>query len=175
MDTNSVKILIVQVNPFTGHFITLERRKKLVLLGMDSTPTISDASILRSTLILHKFLDILISRRVPPGHSRLVATSAIRESAYKSQFIHLIHETLGLRVDVLSGSDEAHLTYLGVLQFHPVHNNMILTVDIGGGSTEFVIRHQDLVSQVNKYNVEKVIGSSGTIRKIEKAVYNGYT
>ncbi|GAA0159966.1 hypothetical protein LIER_43502 [Lithospermum erythrorhizon] len=46
---------------------------------------------------------------------------------------------------------------------------MILTIDIGGGSTEFVIGYQ-----VKKYNIEKVIGSSGTIRKIEKAVYKGY-
>ncbi|KAG9150815.1 hypothetical protein Leryth_002950 [Lithospermum erythrorhizon] len=51
---------------------------------------------------------------------------------------------------------------------------MILTVDIGGGSTEFVIGHQGLVSQVKKYQIEKVIGSSDTIRKIEKAVYKGY-
>ncbi|GAA0168852.1 hypothetical protein Leryth_026021 [Lithospermum erythrorhizon] len=88
---------------------------------------------------------------------------------------------------------------------------MILTIDIGGGSTEFVIGHQgkilysislqlghititrrfsevekmrehirsvifatDLVSRVKRYNIKNVIGSSGTIRKIEKLVYKGY-
>ncbi|GAA0155689.1 hypothetical protein LIER_13362 [Lithospermum erythrorhizon] len=51
---------------------------------------------------------------------------------------------------------------------------MILVVDIGDGSTEFVIGHQDLVSKVNEYNIEKVIVSFGTIRKIEKAVYEEY-
>ncbi|GAA0186787.1 phosphatase [Lithospermum erythrorhizon] len=185
MGSNSFKLLIVQVDPSTSHFLTLE---------------------------CHKKHDILISRHVPSAHSRFIATSAIRESANKSQFIYSIHETLGIQVDVLSGSEEARLIYLGVLQFHQVYNNMILTIDIGGGSMEFVIGHQDkilysislqlghltltkifpkvkkmqehirsvifdtdLVSQVKEYNIEKVIGLSGTMRKIEKTVFKGYT
>ncbi|GAA0156997.1 hypothetical protein LIER_14357 [Lithospermum erythrorhizon] len=115
MGTNSFKLLIVQVDPSTGHFLTLARSKKHVLIGMDSTPTISQASTFQATSVLHKFQDIIPSHRVPSVHSRLVATSAVHESSTMSQFIHSIHQTLGLHVDVLSGSDEACLIYLGVL------------------------------------------------------------
>ncbi|GAA0164293.1 phosphatase [Lithospermum erythrorhizon] len=115
MGTNSFKLLIGRIDPSTYHFFTLKYLKKPVFPGLDSTPTTSHASIIQATSILRKFQNILISRHVPSGHSRFVATSAIRESANKSHFIHSIRETLGLHVDVLSGSDEARLIYLGVL------------------------------------------------------------
>lgn len=114
-------------------------------------------------------------------------------------------------MDVLSGLEEAGLIYLGVLQFLPVVNDTVLTIDIGGGSTEIivgkngktlhaislklghvtltqqfieitkmrehirsVIDHSGLVDKVKDYKIDKVLGSSGTIKAIEEAVYNGY-
>ncbi|GAA0147797.1 phosphatase [Lithospermum erythrorhizon] len=117
MCTNISNLLIVQIDPSTGHLLILDHSKKYVLLGLDFTPTISHASTRRATSVLPKFQDILLSRHVPSDHSRFVATLAIREYANKSQFINSIHEILGLHVDVLSGSDEARLIYLGILQF----------------------------------------------------------
>ncbi|GAA0153276.1 hypothetical protein LIER_11556 [Lithospermum erythrorhizon] len=122
---------------------------------MDSTQTISHASTILATSVLRKFQDILISHHVPSAHSRLVATLAIHESTNRSQFIHSIHKTLGLDVDALSVSEEARLIYLGILHFHPIHNNMILTIDIGGRSTEFVIGYQELKRLVKRLNNEE--------------------
>ncbi|XP_009612162.1 uncharacterized protein [Nicotiana tomentosiformis] len=216
LGTNSFKLLIVRADPSTGRFLTLDRFKERVLLGLDTTTTttsatISTASQLRATTALRKFQNLLQSHRVPPSHSRLVATSAVREASNQSQFLNTIHETLGLQVDVLSGLEEARLIYQGILQFHPVHDRTVLTIDIGGGSTEFVIgkegnilfsislalghvtltqkfpeitemrenikgiiRASGLSEKVKHYDINKVIGSSGTIRNIEKAIFHGY-
>ncbi|KAL3382016.1 hypothetical protein AABB24_001881, partial [Solanum stoloniferum] len=141
--TNSFKLLVVRADPSTGRFLTVDRFKERVL-GLDTnttttSATISNASLLRATAALRKFQKLLQSHRVPSSHSRLVATSAVREASNRSQFLQTIDETLGLKVDVLSGLEEARLIYKGILQFHPVHDRTVLTIDIGGGSTEFVI------------------------------------
>ncbi|XP_049386915.1 uncharacterized protein LOC125851159 isoform X3 [Solanum stenotomum] len=214
--TNSFKLLVVRADPSTGRFLTVDRFKERVLLGLDTnttttSATISNASLLRATAALRKFQKLLESHRVPSSHSRLVATSAVREASNRSQFLQTIDETLGLKVDVLSGLEEARLIYKGILQFHPVHDRTVLTIDIGGGSTEFVIgkegqilfsislalghvtvtqkfpevtemrehikviiRASGLNEKVKHYNIDKVIGSSGTIRNIEKAIFRGY-
>ncbi|MCD7446483.1 hypothetical protein HAX54_007797 [Datura stramonium] len=214
--TNSFKLLIVRADPSTGRFLTVDRFKERVLLGLDTSPTttsatISTASLLRATTALRKFQNLLQSHRVPSSHSRLVATSAVREASNQSQFLQTIDETLGLKVDVLSGLDEARLIYQGVLQFHPVHDRTVLTIDIGGGSTEFVIGKEGKIlfsislalghvtltrkfpvltemrehikvvicasglnKKVKHYDIDKVIGSSGTIKNIEKAIFRGY-
>ncbi|PHT29054.1 hypothetical protein CQW23_31320 [Capsicum baccatum] len=215
--TNSFKLLIVRADPSTGRFLAVDRFKERVLLGLDTTTTtttsatISTASLLRATTALRNFQKLLQSRRVPSSHSRFVATSAVREASNQSQFLQSIDETLGLKVDVLSGLEEARLIYQGILQFHPVHERTVLTIDIGGGSTEFVIgkegnilfsislalghvtlaqkfpqvtemrehikfiiRASGLNEKVKLYDIDKVIGSSGTIRNIEKAIFHGY-
>ncbi|XP_076932378.1 uncharacterized protein LOC143597884 [Bidens hawaiensis] len=129
--------------------------------------------------------------------------------------LHLIHQTLGLQVEVVSGYDEARLTYLGVLQFLPYFHRTVLTVDIGGGSTEFVVGFQgnvklgvsltlghvtlthrfvkhneinamreyirsvvnesELIQKVSQFNIDTAVGSSCSIRMIEKAIFMGYS
>ncbi|KAL6964673.1 hypothetical protein U1Q18_035732 [Sarracenia purpurea var. burkii] len=216
MGTNSFKLLIVRADPTTGRFLALDSLKEPVVLGRDipSTAGISTASQLRAVAALRKFQQLLLSYDVSPVQTRLVATSAVREAANQLEFLTLIRQSLGLEVDVLSGEEEARLTYIGVLQFHPVFNKTILNVDIGGGSTEFVIgkegevifgaslklghvtlteefvknneiskmrdhiqrviQQSGFIEKVAEHGFEVVIGSSGTIRAIEKAVFNGY-
>ncbi|KAK2972441.1 hypothetical protein RJ640_003867 [Escallonia rubra] len=135
MGTNSFKLLIVHADPTTGRFIALDRLKSPVLLGRDSLSTsICSPSQLRAAEALRHFQQILHLRRVPLSHSRFVTTSAVREASNQSSFLRHIFETLGLQIDVLSGQGEARLIYLGILQFHPVHDSTVLTIDIGGGS-----------------------------------------
>ncbi|KAM0064366.1 putative exopolyphosphatase [Helianthus debilis subsp. tardiflorus] len=219
LGTNSFKLRIVRANPTTGRFLTIHRLKDPVVLASTTTTAISTTAQTRAIDSLRKFHHILASLAVPPSHLRLVATSAIRESSNKSEFIQLIYETLGFQIDVVSGYEEARLTYLGVLQFHPVYNRTVLTVDIGGGSTEFVVglkgdvklgvslklghvtltqrfvtnnnnnngilamrehirnvvKESGLVEKVKEYKIDVVVGSSGSIRMIEKAIFMGYS
>ncbi|KAM0994785.1 hypothetical protein FF1_010295 [Malus domestica] len=70
---------------------------------------------------------------------RCVATAAVREAVNKAEFLECVREEVGLEVDVLPGEEEARLVYLGMAQFLPIYEKLVLGVDIEGGSTEFVI------------------------------------
>ncbi|KAH6820104.1 hypothetical protein C2S53_015907 [Perilla frutescens var. hirtella] len=216
MGTNSFKLTVVRVDPSSGRFLTLNRLKEPVLLGLDTTTTSSDATISAGSLdraicALRNFQHYLHSHQLPPSHLRLVATSAVREASNKSKFTQTINETLGLNVEIISGAEEARLIYLGVLQFFPVYTSTVLTIDIGGGSTEFTVGFEGkvlfskslrlghvtltqeytdikqmrehirneleasgLIEKLSTFKFDAVIGSSGTIKAIEKAVCNGY-
>lgn len=145
MGTNSFKMLIVRAYP-NGKFFTIDHLKDPIVLGRDDTPasspfTLSTDSTSRSIEALQKFQRVLeyhkVSNNIP--HTRCVATSAVREAVNKSEFVELVKEKTGLEVEVLSGEEEARLVYLGMLQFLPISEKQVLGVDIGGGSTEFVI------------------------------------
>ncbi|RXH82186.1 hypothetical protein DVH24_036527 [Malus domestica] len=69
---------------------------------------------------------------------RCVATAAVREAVNKAEFLECVREEVGLEVDVLPGEEEARLVYLGMAQFLPIYEKLVLGVDIEGGSTEFV-------------------------------------
>jgi exopolyphosphatase/guanosine-5'-triphosphate,3'-diphosphate pyrophosphatase len=70
---------------------------------------------------------------------RAVATSAVREAVNKDAFLERAKQEAGIEVEVISGFEEARLIYLGVLQTLPIFEKKILLIDIGGGSTEFLI------------------------------------
>ncbi|KAI7756477.1 hypothetical protein M8C21_031039, partial [Ambrosia artemisiifolia] len=177
-------------NPTTGRFLTLHRLKQPIILLSSTTTTLSPSSLSRALDSLRSFHSLLHSLSIPPSHLRLVATSAIRHSSNQSELINLVHQTFGFHIDVISGYDEARLTYLGVLQFHPFYHKTLLNIDIGGGSTEFVVGFQGevkigislklghesgLIEKVKGYKIDVVVGSSGSIRMIEKAIFMGYS
>lgn len=66
----------------------------------------------------------------------------MREAVNKWEFAERVREKTGFEVEVLPGEEEARLVYLGMLQFLPIYDKKALGVDIGGGSTEFVIGKQ---------------------------------
>ncbi|KAL5783825.1 hypothetical protein ACOSP7_008854 [Xanthoceras sorbifolium] len=217
--TNSFKLLIIRAYP-TGKFLTITRHKQTVVLGRDlssSPPRISTHSQSRSLESLIAFKTVIDSHRIDRDRTRAVATQAVREAENQREFVELVKEKTGFEVDVLSGEEEAKFVYLGVLQFLPVFEKLVLCVDIGGGSTEFVIGRggkivfcvslklghvslsekfvtcgggfevlkmrecvkmvvegSGLVEKVKRCGFEVAVGSSGTIRAIEKAVFKGY-
>ncbi|GMH07726.1 hypothetical protein Nepgr_009566 [Nepenthes gracilis] len=215
MGTSSFKLLIVQFNSSTGKFTPIDRYKEPVALGRDTSststpPTISPSSRRRALETLSRFQKPIKSRNIM--QTRCVATSAVREATNRDDFLQEVSEKLNLQVNVLSGIEEAKLIYLGVLQFLPIFARRVLVVDIGGGSTEFVIGlrgkaiyaislklghvtltqqfHEDLVGMrhyirsqieesglienVRNLEFEIAVGSSGTVRAIEKVLCLNY-
>jgi len=85
-------------------------------------------------------------RDIPPGQARAVGTNAFRQVKNRKALLGRAAKALGHRVEVISGSEEARLIYLGVSHLLPEANGRRLVVDIGGGSTELVIgqRHEPL-------------------------------
>ena len=70
---------------------------------------------------------------------RAIATSAVREAKNKDEFITRVYQETGILVEAIEGTKEAELIYLGVLKAIKVKNKRLLCVDIGGGSTEFLL------------------------------------
>ncbi|CAH8357851.1 unnamed protein product [Eruca vesicaria subsp. sativa] len=209
MGTNSFKLLIVQTNPLTKSFLPIHRLNDPVVLSRDSPTSISPHSQSRALHSLRKFKSLILSHRIPPHRVRCVATEALRQAENRNQFVETVLNDVGLQIDVLTGEEEARLVYLGVIQFLPVFERTVLCVDIGGGSTEFVVGvggkvmiavslrlgHVNLtkmgvgIVEMREYirrvidesclrerlrGFEVVVGCSGTIRGIEKAVFSGY-
>ncbi|KAJ0980612.1 hypothetical protein J5N97_008867 [Dioscorea zingiberensis] len=140
MGSNSFKLLLARSLP-CGRFLPVLRLKEpLPLLrgaafsGETQTRAISALKNLTLALDPH-----------PVQTLRLVATAAIRECPNRSELLTAITTELGLQVHVIPGEEEARLIYLGVLQFLPVYERLVLLVDIGGGSTELLIGKQGRV------------------------------
>src|SRR4029079_3918309 len=78
-------------------------------------------------------------RAFPRPRLRAVGTNALRVAKNSSQFLREARQVLGFPIEVISGREEARLIYLGVAHALPASNQRRLVVDVGGGSTEFII------------------------------------
>jgi exopolyphosphatase / guanosine-5'-triphosphate,3'-diphosphate pyrophosphatase len=134
--TNSVHLLVAEVGQ-DGEFTVLTTDKETVRLGdgPGDIRLLSEDAISRGVAALRRFAAIADSF---DATIYAVATSAVRESDNGHVFVELAAQA-GVTVDVISGPEEARLIHLGVLQALPVFDQQLLLVDIGGGSTEFLI------------------------------------
>ena len=79
---------------------------------------------------------------MPKGAVRAVGTNALRVAKNSAPFVRKAQGTLGFPIEVISGREEARLIYLGVVHSLPLSDRNRLVVDIGGGSTEFIVGHK---------------------------------
>ncbi|MCB9358072.1 MAG: Ppx/GppA family phosphatase [Calditrichaeota bacterium] len=136
--TNSIHLIIARVVPASGGFEVLDHDKEMVRLGMGigEHGELTDAAIRRALKVLKNFK----ARAEASGAQlRTVATSAVREASNRDVFVERARRELDLSIEVATGFEEAHLTYQGVRKAVDPGERSLLMVDIGGGSTEFVI------------------------------------
>ena len=135
--TNSFHMAIVRPGE-DGSFEIITREKEPVRLGSSGgdldyiTPEAMD----RGLEVLNRFAALAKSHDAP---LKAVATSAAREARNQDEFVLRARQECGIDIEVISGMEEARLIYRGLLGALPVHDRRILMVDIGGGSTEFLI------------------------------------
>jgi exopolyphosphatase/guanosine-5'-triphosphate,3'-diphosphate pyrophosphatase len=145
--TNSIRLLVADVPPAGPHTDVL-RRMEVVRLGegVDATGRLSPAAIERTRKVLAEYADAV--RDLGATAVRMVATSATRDAANRADFEDMVVATLGARPDVVTGREEAELSFLGATASldaaaaahgSPPPRPPFLVVDIGGGSTEFVL------------------------------------
>ncbi|CAI5530545.1 unnamed protein product [Closterium sp. Naga37s-1] len=137
MGTNSFHMVVVKADN-KGRFEIEDVEKEDVRLGSGSSgfAVITPEAEERALAAVRRLKQIAKTRGAA---IRVVATSAVREARNRRSFVRRVLDTTGIDVEVLSGQEEACLIYLGILQALPVYHKTVLTVDIGGGSTEFVI------------------------------------
>ncbi len=147
--TNSVRLLIADIVPGEGGGTRtdVERRMEIVRLGegVDETGRLSPAALERTFTAMRGYADLIERHGARAGKgpikTRVVATSATRDAENRSDFVNGVVDIFGVVPEVISGDEEAELSFTGATRelaaLRPARPYLV--VDIGGGSTEFVL------------------------------------
>ncbi len=137
--TNSIHMVVVKIDPQLKAFSIVTALKDTVRLGDRDlvTGNLTPEAIKRAMASLQRCKDLAASFNVTEIVA--VATSATREAANGKEFIHQIESEIGIRVDLISGQEEARRIYLGVLSGIDFNFHSHVIIDIGGGSTELIL------------------------------------
>ena len=135
--TNSIRLLIADING--DNFQEITREMEIVRLGqgVDATGKFDPEAIERTLTATKKYAEIIASKGVEK--IRFCATSATRDASNRDLFIDGVREILGIEPEVIPGTEEAELSFIGATKGLTHTESPYLVVDIGGGSTEFVL------------------------------------
>ena len=143
--TNSVRLLVADVDPVAGTLVDLERRLEIVRLGrdVDRTGVLAADALARTAAVLREYA--ALARDLQVTATRAVATSATRDARNRDAFVRHVVDILGVEPEVVTGKEEAHLSFVGATRelYESELPTPYLVVDIGGGSTEFVLGARD--------------------------------
>jgi exopolyphosphatase / guanosine-5'-triphosphate,3'-diphosphate pyrophosphatase len=159
--TNSIRLLVADV-PAAGAHTDLLRRMEVVRLGegVDATGRLSPRAVERTRVVLAEYA--AAARDLGATAVRMAATSATRDAANRQDFEDMVVGTLGQAPDVITGGEEAELSFLGATasldaaaRAHGAQppRPPFLVVDIGGGSTEFVLGDTDGVRAARSVDI----------------------
>lgn len=140
LGSNSFRLQICQ--NYGGQLQAVDSIKEMVRFaaGLDDQKNLDQASQQRALACLAKFGERL--RGFTPEQVRAVATNTFRVAKNIESFIPKAEAALGFPIEIIAGREEARLIYTGVIHTLPPNGDKMLVVDIGGGSTEFVIGSQ---------------------------------
>jgi len=134
--TNSIRLLIADIDG--NNFREVDRDMEIVRLGqgVDETGQFHPDAIARTLFAVDKFAAEIAKRGVEK--IRFCATSATRDATNRHLFVDGVRDRLGIEPEVISGDEEAALSFAGAIKDLNPTDGPFLVVDIGGGSTEFV-------------------------------------
>lgn len=146
--TNSIRLLVADLDPQTGTQREVLRRMEIVRLGqgVDATGRLAPEALARTFAACDDYAARI--RETGARRVRFVATSATRDAANRDEFFAGVRDRFGVEPEVITGEQEAALSFAGATQAvardavgHPAP---YLVVDIGGGSTEFVLGEREV-------------------------------
>lgn len=140
--TNSIRLLIADIDG--SNFREIYRTMEIVRLGqgVDQNKAFHPDAIARTLAAVDLFAQEISKRGVE--QIRFCATSATRDATNRELFIDGVKQRLGVEPEVISGEEEARLSFIGATKEFAQSDAPFLVVDIGGGSTEFVYGHSDV-------------------------------
>jgi exopolyphosphatase/guanosine-5'-triphosphate,3'-diphosphate pyrophosphatase len=135
--TNSVRLLIADAG--AAGLVDVAREMRVVRLGqgVDRTGHLAPEALERTRVALADYATAIAAQRAT--RVRMVATSATRDAANRHDFARLVRTTLGVEPEVITGAEEAALSFTGAVNGLPGLSGPFLVADIGGGSTELVL------------------------------------
>ncbi len=137
LGSNSFHMIISRLRD--GHFQVVDKLREMVQLraGLDKNNRLSDEAQERAIACLLRFGQRI--KELPVGSVRVVGTNTLRVAKNSQQFLRKARIALGHPIEIVAGEEEARLIYLGVAHALAFDNSSRLVMDIGGGSTEFII------------------------------------
>ncbi|WP_037356985.1 Ppx/GppA phosphatase family protein [Amycolatopsis orientalis] len=140
--TNSIRLLVAELTPRhdgTVDLRDLHREMRIVRLGqgVDATGRLAPEALERTRAALADYT--VAARRKGVEKVRMVATSATRDASNRDEFFAMTRETLGVEAEVISGDEEARLSFTGAVGEQDPDDGPFVVVDVGGGSTELVL------------------------------------
>jgi exopolyphosphatase/guanosine-5'-triphosphate,3'-diphosphate pyrophosphatase len=151
--TNSIRLLVTDLDPRTGTAVELDRRMEIVRLGqgVDATGRLAPDALERTFAACDRYTEAI--RALGADRIRFVATSATRDAENRAEFTEGVRKRFGVEPEIISGAEEAGLSFDGATRALD-HSGAAdheypapyLVVDIGGGSTEFVLGDQQVTA-----------------------------
>jgi len=138
--TNSVRLIVVEVDPNSGTSRSVLNRREMVRLGVGDgvrRGVLEAKAVQRGVKVIAKFVQA--ARAAGVQEIRAVATCAVREAENREEFLAAVKDACGIVIEVLSEIEEARLIHLGVSRGFPAYDRIACIIDIGGGSTEFIV------------------------------------
>lgn len=137
LGSNSFRLQLAKV--VDGHLIFHDSMRELVRLGagLSSDNTLNKETQKRAIECLQRFGERL--RGLPPQAVRAVATNTFRVAKNAPELLKAAQDALGFPIEIIAGREEARMIFVGVSHGLPKANHKRLVIDIGGGSTEFII------------------------------------
>jgi len=144
--TNSIRLLVADVtagDDGSRSLCDVHRELRIVRLGqdVDATGRLAPEALERTRVALVDYT--AIARREGVERVRMVATSATRDAANRDDFFTMVRETLGTEAEVITGDEEARLSFTGAVGDLDPADGPFVVVDVGGGSTEVVLGEWD--------------------------------
>ncbi|MCL7495715.1 MULTISPECIES: Ppx/GppA phosphatase family protein [Streptomyces] len=140
--TNSIRLLVADADPATGELKDLDRRMQIVRLGqgVDRTGRLAPEALERTFAACREYAAVI--KGLGAEQVRFVATSASRDAENREDFVRGVVDILGVEPEVITGDQEAEFSFNGATKELTAREDLrrpFLVVDIGGGSTEFVL------------------------------------
>jgi exopolyphosphatase/guanosine-5'-triphosphate,3'-diphosphate pyrophosphatase len=135
--TNSVKLLVADVDGALVVPVFEESEQTRLGRGFYETHRLQPDVIADTATAVARFAGIARLRN--SASLRVIATSAARDAQNQQEFLEVVREASGLEVDIISGQQEADLVYQGVRSDPTLAGRRLMILDVGGGSTEFMI------------------------------------
>ncbi len=157
--TNSIKLLVAEVDGAEVRPVFETSEQTRLGRGFYRTQQLQSDAIHTSLQAVRKFAEQ--ARSLDASAIRLIATSAVRDARNSAEFTAGIRSCTGLDVEVISGEQEADWAFAGVSSLPRLSGHPLLVLDVGGGSTEFVIGQKQHVSFKQSYPL-------GTVRLMEQ-------
>ena len=157
--TNSIKLLVADVRGHDVQPVHEESRQTRLGKSFYETHRLQPESVAHTAAAVWEFAEI--AREKNSATVRVIATSAARDAVNKNDLVSAIERAANLKVEIISGEQEADWAFQGVTTGSDLAKTPLLLLDVGGGSTEFIVGRGEEKHFAHSFPL-------GTVRLLEK-------